>query len=297
MQYVYRCPRCTNEVLPYRFGAINVMDFSKPIVRIGDRPKPLKDKTMARIQVGIEKFFSVYTIDTAFSYNDRISPVVDGSDPLTTQTTRQTKGLVINPFLIYADHGGNSHPPRKLDETLGTLTGRPHQALIIPAMVTMRGYDTKGYSDPYYRVASTDEPLSTQVATASQDWLLGVQIQLRNHQDSAPLESPLGTITAGGSHTGFLMSYYGTGGEAQLHQPMPTLVGHDRHALVEAAKNVKLDDCYFRMIQPDEVGKGMAFPTSYEVTGNKRMKIRQYGNAVTPPVMKMILKRCMETFK
>jgi DNA (cytosine-5)-methyltransferase 1 len=294
IQYDYRCPLCAKVVQPYRFGAINVMDFTKPIQRIGDRKQPLKDKTMARIKVGLDKFFSVYAVDTAYGESDRVTNV---SEPLTTQTTRQTKGLVINPFLIYADHGGDTHPPRQLDHTLGTLTGRPHQALVIPAVVTMRGYDTKGYSDPYYRVASVTEPLSTQVATATQEWMLGVQIQLRNHADSKPLETPLATLTAGGNHTGFLMSYYGTGGESPLHKPMPTVTSHDRHALVEAAKNVKLNDCYFRMIQPDEVGKGMAFPVTYKVNGNKREQIRQYGNAVTPPAMSMLLKRCMDTFQ
>lgn len=298
VQYDYRCPRCTNIVQPYRFGAINALDFTKPIQRIGDRKKPLKDKTLARIQVGLDKFFSTYIVDTAFGDDEIMrNRTVSASDPMSTQTTRQTKGMVINPFLIYADHGGNSHPPRKLDETLGTLTGRPHQALIVPAMVTMRNSDTRGYSAAKYKVSGVNEPLSTQVATASQDWLLGIQIILRNHQDGKPLEAPLGTITASGNHTGFLMSYYGTGGESGLSEPMPTVVGHDRHALVEAAKNIKLDDCYFRMIQPDEVAKGMAFPTTYQVLGNKRQQIRQYGNAVTPPVMKMILQRCMETFK
>jgi DNA (cytosine-5)-methyltransferase 1 len=35
----------------------------------------------------------------------------------------------------------------------------------------------------------------------------------------------------------------------------------------------------------------MAFPDSYQVVGNKRQKVRQYGNAVTPPVMRLLTGR------
>ena len=38
-QYIYRCPRCTNEVEPYYYSAFNVIDWSKPGERIGDRKK------------------------------------------------------------------------------------------------------------------------------------------------------------------------------------------------------------------------------------------------------------------
>lgn len=37
------------------------------------------------------------------------------------------------------------------------------------------------------------------------------------------------------------------------------------------------------------------FPDTYVVLGNKRERVRQYGNAVTPPVMDGILRRCIES--
>jgi DNA (cytosine-5)-methyltransferase 1 len=49
------------------------------------------------------------------------------------------------------------------------------------------------------------------------------------------------------------------------------------------------------MLQPDEVGRAMAFPESYVVLGTARQKVKQYGNAVTPPVMRMLLERCIRT--
>jgi DNA (cytosine-5)-methyltransferase 1 len=38
----------------------------------------------------------------------------------------------------------------------------------------------------------------------------------------------------------------------------------------------------------------MAFPTSYEVLGNKRDRVKQYGNAVTPPAMATLIQRQVE---
>ena len=54
-----------------------------------------------------------------------------------------------------------------------------------------------------------------------------------------------------------------------------------------------VEDCGFRMLQPHEIQAAMAFPADYVVTGNKREKVKQLGNAVTPPVMAELLKRVM----
>jgi DNA (cytosine-5)-methyltransferase 1 len=74
------------------------------------------------------------------------------------------------------------------------------------------------------------------------------------------------------------------------------MTGLDRAALVQALDSLTVEDLYFRMLQPHEIGKAMAFPNQYVVLGTKREKVKQYGNAVTPPVMQMLIDRCMETF-
>ena len=40
----------------------------------------------------------------------------------------------------------------------------------------------------------------------------------------------------------------------------------------------------------------MAFPGWYVVTGTKREQVKQYGNAVTPPAMRLLLQRVMQSF-
>jgi len=50
----------------------------------------------------------------------------------------------------------------------------------------------------------------------------------------------------------------------------------------------------FRMLEPHEIGAAMAFHAGYQVVGSKRVKVRQYGNAVTPPVAEVIISALVE---
>ncbi len=60
-QYVYRCPRCARQVYPFYRPAASVVDVTDRGVRIRDRKQyglpPLEEKTMQRIQEGIDRFF------------------------------------------------------------------------------------------------------------------------------------------------------------------------------------------------------------------------------------------------
>jgi site-specific DNA-cytosine methylase len=57
----------------------------------------------------------------------------------------------------------------------------------------------------------------------------------------------------------------------------------------------EINDLYFRMLKPHEVQAGMAFDHDYQVLGNSREKVKQLGNAVTPPVMEMLIERCVQS--
>jgi site-specific DNA-cytosine methylase len=48
-------------------------------------------------------------------------------------------------------------------------------------------------------------------------------------------------------------------------------------------------------LQPDEIQAAMAFRDGYQVLGNKREKVAQLGNAVTPPVMRLLMARVLES--
>lgn len=69
----------------------------------------------------------------------------------------------------------------------------------------------------------------------------------------------------------------------------------DHHGVVDSSGAAPaVEDCGFRMLEPHEIQAAMAFPASYAVGGSKRDRVRQLGNAVTPPVMALILSRVVE---
>jgi DNA (cytosine-5)-methyltransferase 1 len=97
----------------------------------------------------------------------------------------------------------------------------------------------------------------------------------------------------------FRMSYYTRldGQQAAvsgLDAAVPTVPGRAVHYLAQPGETPAVEDCGFRMLQPHEIGAAMAFPGSYKVLGTQREQVKQYGNAVTPPVMGLLVRRCLE---
>jgi len=114
---------------------------------------------------------------------------------------------------------------------------------------------------------------------------------------STPLTEPLRTLTAAGHQSlvtweHLLVPYYGNGHAQQVTVPIGTLPTHDRYALVRGA--VDLNDVLFRMLEPHEIARAMAFISGYQVVGSKRQRVRMYGNAVTPPVAEVIVSALVE---
>jgi DNA (cytosine-5)-methyltransferase 1 len=84
-----------------------------------------------------------------------------------------------------------------------------------------------------------------------------------------------------------LVPYYGNGSAKTVAEPVGTLSTRDRYALVSG--DVDIDDVLFRMLEPHEIGRAMSFGDDYLVLGNKRERVRQYGNAVTCNAAEVIL--------
>lgn len=177
-QYVYRCPRtsCRSHVLePGYLPATAAIDWSLPPgQRIGDRGKPLKPATLARIQAGLDRFAPPFLAPAGFSANGFHHGLVNG--------------------------------------------------------------DTEHLLVPYYR----------------------------------------------------------TGVARTLDEPMGTLTTRDRHGLLGYTRPVRIEDCTFRMFEPEEIARGMAFRDGYKDKGDKRARARGYGNAVTPPAAEVTFSALVE---
>jgi len=281
VQYVYRCPNCTTEAIPYITPSLVAIDWSDVGQRIGDRKKPLKPRTMKRIKAGLEKFAGQYLVlDTAYIGDDRARPM---TQLLMTQTTRQTQALLV-PFLTSVNYFDDQTRP--VTGPMPTQTTANKQALTVPpaiVAVLRNNQDSVTVADP----------LTTITAGGIHHGLLQMPLTLSYANGDGPawpVTKSLHTIDTVGTQAvvmPFLTSYYQNGGNRPVTEPMGTLSTVDRHGLVTP----DVDDCYFRMLKPIEIGKGMAFADGYVVLGNARQKVRQYGNAVTPPVSEWLYQR------
>jgi DNA (cytosine-5)-methyltransferase 1 len=146
-QYVYRCPQasCRNRVVePETLPAAVAIDWSIPGQRIGDRAKPLAEKTVRRIKAGLERFSLMVPASEDGAGGRAIPPLlvpVEGRDgkeprsahePLRTQTARNETGLAWLPFIAELRGGGSVARP--VTESLATVTASGnHHALCLPA--------------------------------------------------------------------------------------------------------------------------------------------------------------------
>ena len=246
--------------------AWSILDFSKPCPSIFSRKKPLAEKTLRRIEIGLRKFIGEAAEPFLVNYHGGVDPRRDGTErqcdpsrPLPTIDTSNRYGLVA-PFVIQAQGPGGSddsykgvHDPR---EPMRTLLARNNLGVIVPFFLPRTGiYDSK--KDP---------------------------------KPSKSLEVPLNTILAsvapGHVITPFLTKYYGTG----VVDPLDTVTAKGRFglALVETMKELGVVDIGFRMLDVDELARAQGFPENYYLHGTKAEQVRQVGNAVCPPVAEAI---------
>lgn len=221
-QYVYRCPSvsCRNSVVePAWLPASHAIDWTIRGRRIGDRTRPLAEKTMRRIQAGLDKY-----------------------------------GRGQGPLIVNHLSGSDGSRTAPVSSPLRTLAaGGMHESLLVP----VEGRDGK-------EARSIHEAMRTQTTRNE----TGLVITLRGtapgqlDNTSRDVREPLGTLTAGGSHHGLA---------------------------TWADKPLNIEDCEFRMLEPHEITRGMAFPHDYIMTGTKREQVKQAGNAVTPPAARDLL--------
>ena len=271
-QYVYRCPHtsCRNAVLePEVLPAMAAIDWTLPGSRIGDRAGGLSEKTLARIRAGLERFARPMLVPAGGTWRNDAVPV---DEPMPCRTTRENDALAIPPLLIPVE-GRDGKEPGSAEFPLRTQTARNETGLAwLPFIAELRG--------------------GGSVARSVRDALATVTASGNHHGLVTP---PAGQLPV--QWESLLVPYYGNGTARTVREPIGTLTTVDRYALVRGLADIDINDVLFRMLEPHEIGRGMAFGTRYQVLGNKREKVRQYGNAVTPPVAEVIVSALVEAIR
>lgn len=212
------------------------------------------------------------------SWDDKAQ--IADAEPLTTQTATESKALVMTNMA--------NNVPKLADEepTSPILTGG-HQAVV------MRNNTGGGeMSTP------THEPLRT-VTTMGHQSLVVPYDSSGNARVAG--EEPSPTLTTR-DRVAMVIPFTrnGRARDADL-DVAPTMATEGPPGLVEAKELTEddIDACRFRMFELAEISRAMAMEEhpdggEYVVTGNKRERMAQYGNAVTPPAMQILVERCKE---
>lgn len=357
-QYLYRCPKtnCKAILEPAWLPAASIIDWSNPGTRIGDREKPLADKTMARIRAGIERYWMPILTETANPYDasDPRHPRHGDPDayyrswPLTAPTqvmhTRESKGLAYLPVMVPVE-GRDGKQPFSAADVMRAQTTRSETGV---AFLTQ-------FRDRVRDIDPDREPLPTVVADGANHGLVSMDplmvpaggtwnkdavssaypARARTTREAEALLFPpfiaemrgggssardardaLAAVTAGGINHALVMGYYSRDDAiAPASAPLPTATAEPRHALLHRmnhhtgdgsylstpvtepartltaaghqallqGRSINVDEVFFRMLEPKEIKKAMAFPDEYRMLGTRREQVRLAGNAVTPP--------------
>lgn len=334
-QYVYACTTCGGEATPATQPAATIIDWALDCPRIGDRKRPLAEKTRARVLAGLQRYgwVPITTAGAGATFErtpgNRARPVFDM--PVDTQHTTSTTSLAMPPGFLVRNktaRGSTGQMTTPVSEPIRTVTttGRGGSSLLTPpGFIVQNAHGIEpGTTDKACRVRSLDEPVHAVTATGSNGSLV---IPMRNHGNATrPEVDPLGAVAANGNHHGLLMRnntggaemvtptsdparsmttkghqsllmpYYGQSTPHPVDQPIGTIPTRDHHALVNVEQLV--DDCGFRMLEPHEIAAAMAFPDGYiPDTYTKRDRVKLAGNAVTPPVMTWLMGRVIQALE
>lgn len=287
-QYIYRCTVCNNEVTPYYYAAWNAIDWSIKSEKIGDRKTPLSPNTIKRIESGLRKY-GQQPMSIASGYASGVDCRVGSlaQQALGTQVGSVKHGIVVPPFIVKSAYGGGV---KDVSEAMYTQTTEQTLGLCIPLIIENYGTSSGG--------RSVIERMGTITAGGINHGLL-----IGNYSPgwARSTVEPTGTVTTSDHHglvsheslAAYIQYYYSGTQTSHITEALGTVTTTDRASLIQPS--VKIEDCHYRMLRPHEIQAAMAFPDTYQVLGNSREKVKQLGNAVTPPVMEWLVRQVIES--
>lgn len=245
-QYVYVHAACGTQVEPGYLPAAAAIDWTILGTRIGERDKPLADKTRARIAAGIARYWRPFTLEAAGNTFERRPGVRTwpADAVLTTLHTTASKALAIP---VEGREGVDARP---MGLPFRTQTTRHETAMVTPVAGNL------GHQSGPQCGEATRADVFNGVYCACERGTPGVDMRgagppplhvslmgSRTDRSARPVDSELRTVTAEGNNDYLLSPYYGRSDTARpVDQPIGTLTTHDKYALVAPAGGTWNDD-------------------------------------------------------
>ncbi|WP_336633566.1 MULTISPECIES: DNA cytosine methyltransferase, partial [unclassified Microbacterium] len=230
-QYLYRCPACWQIIEPGWLPASSIIDWSIPAQRIGDREKPLAEKTRERIRRGIERYWSPLVVKAAGNTYDGVTTgsgylrVSDVEAPLPVQLGTSEHGVAVPPFLSQFRERDRNMP---VSDPLNTVVADGANHALIVNLVS--GADES-------RSKPISEVLPSVVAGGTHASLL-IPVEGREGKSAASAADPLRTQSTR-NETGLLVPAGGTWRDAatSLDAPMSAVTTREADGLLVPLRN------------------------------------------------------------
>ncbi|NEA33101.1 DNA cytosine methyltransferase [Streptomyces sp. SID13031] len=307
-QYEYQCRSCRRAAIPQFTPSLDALDLSNLGTRIGDKPirkfkdgtsGPMAATTMARAERCRQRFaeFPAVLMPAKATRGTERHPW----QPMSTQTSQQETAILSTGALMAAagntfERVGSDCRTRDLSQPLPAQTATNGMGLIVPPVALA--------VDNFQGAArGAGEPLPTQGGSETMALLSSGVVPFRKNTVPTMHAEAMPTVTAeqipGLMFSGWYKQNGSTGTETAAHpvtDPLGALTSRDTTALLTAEwhaalAELALEDCYFRMMAPHEIGRGCGFDVTfgnhqgtYIVWGSARDQVDGYGNAVTPAV-------------
>ena len=264
-QYEYACPACDAVAWPQITPASAAIDWALPAERIGDRARPLSDKTLARIRRGLDRLGSQpMVVQVGGNLYERPGYArVRGaaSEPHFTITTTLERGPAIPDEAMIVPlsrlHDPDSKACRPVERPLATQTARQEQALAILAnrthgvprsiespmqtvctgsghyLVDARAEQALLYAGRDHGVPRPAAHPMQSVTTINSLYLLdggGAVIPPRGQNRARAAAEPLPAVCASGNHHGLVCANYEPGWVRDAARPLGTVTAIDHHS-------------------------------------------------------------------
>lgn len=309
-----------------------IIDWALEGKSIFGRKKPLAEKTLNRIMIGLEKFgLKPFTI-----HMEHQGSVRDIGNPLPTITTAKGGAMAVaEPFLV---HLRNNCDAKTINKPVPALTsGGGHIGLAEPFLIQTNHGNGNDVNGDKRRSRSVNDPLPT-VAGSRGEWALCEPFVIGQQSGAAPraVENPLPTVAAAGAISlvqpfivgaggparsaesprsvekplktvltrntsalvqPCLIKFYGNSDAQSVDETLGTVTCKDRFGLVMPTVEIQgekyLLDIRFRMLKPHELAAAQGFPKDYKFVGNTTEVVKQIGNAVPKNLAKAIVKAAL----
>lgn len=251
--------------------AASIIDWALPCPSIFGRKRPLADKTLRRIEIGLRKFcgpgaepfiVKMRGTNNAVSAGHPLPTVTGGGnheglampfqfkamgrnpgvsksmlDPLPTIVGARENHAIVAPFLVpnFGERLGQDPRTHAIGEPLPTVTSHGAGQIVMPFISTFHnGHDGER------RNSGMGGPLPT-VDTQNRHAVVAPYLMDVNHAGEdgrgQSIESPIGTLSTKNGKSlilPFLTQYYGTGHADSVEEPLATVTTKHRHGLAMA---------------------------------------------------------------